>query len=96
MSGRLWFKPSQVADTTLVQAVCTSPSCLARRTLNMQAMAAESFDYPLIQIEKKLRCKGRGLCGTKLECGAAVEIFVWAPPCDGPDGIQERRPVLKS
>jgi hypothetical protein len=92
MPARLHFRPSQVCDHVVVSAVCTRATCLERRRLDMPAMASAGFDLPLIEIEARLRCKGRGRDGRAPECGAPVEIDVWTPP---PQTMDAHLPILR-
>lgn len=95
MSDRLHFRPSDVAETTVITVVCTLSACLGRRRLDMRAMAEAGYDLPLAVLEPRLKCRDRGRDGRKPECGAPVEIDVWTPTRDRGDGIHESLSVCR-
>ncbi|KQW79693.1 hypothetical protein [Brevundimonas sp. Root1279] len=79
MEDRLWFRPSEVAETTRIIARCVR--CLHSRDLDPATLP----DVPLIQTEAKLRCGWRGKDGQQPPCGnrAQIEITITAPGMDG-------------
>lgn len=92
MLPRLWFKPSQVAPTTRVTAYCVR--CGTARSLCMGRLIASSFDVPLIEIERRLRCRDLGSALAPKTCGQPMEVGVWVPSMRGPSGLDEDLPIL--
>lgn len=90
---RLWFKPSQVAAHTRISGHCLT--CRTVRPLNMGKLIEAGLDVPLIDIERRLRCRDTGpATGSGRVCGGRMEIGVWVPSVRGPSGMHEDLPVL--
>lgn len=85
---RLWFRPSQVAETTTVYARCRK--CLHVRELDLSVLP----DVLLIQIEPRLRCTWRGKDGKRPPCGSRADIEISVPTTYGPASMVSA-PVLK-
>lgn len=93
MRPRLWFKPSQVAAHTRVTGYCAV--CSTARRLDMQELVAAGWDVPLIEIERRMRCRDKGpATGSGRVCGGRMEIGVWVPSVRGANGMHEDLPVL--
>lgn len=93
MRPRLWFRPSQVAAHTRVTAYCQA--CMTARPLDMGKLIEAGLDVPLIEIERRLRCRDTGpATGAGRVCGGRMEIGVWVPSIRGENGMHEDLPVL--
>jgi hypothetical protein len=70
---RLWFRPSQVAETIRISAKCVR--CLHSVELDLSTLP----DGTLVKIEPLLRCTWRGYTDDREPCGNRARIEVYAP-----------------
>lgn len=62
----------------------------------MRKLIDADLDIPLIDIERRLRCRDRGpATGDGSVCGSRMTIGVWVPSIRQADGMHEDLPILK-
>jgi len=93
MSGRLLFKPSDLAETTVIKCWCNV--CGFCRKPDVAWLIEHDMDVNLIEIERKIRCKAHGKSGKEPECGGTMWMEIWVPTVRDENGHTRDAPICK-